>query len=176
MAGVEAATAARAEEAVVARLRQSGVVAVLRAPSAERALSLADALARAGLDLIEVSFTTPEAPALIARVAAAHPGVMVGAGTVLRTAEARAAVAAGARYLLSPLFDAEVDRAARDLGCPYIPGVFTARELWLAVESGRRLVKLFPASVLGVAGMRALVEPFGAIDTLPTGGLGLGDR
>jgi 2-dehydro-3-deoxyphosphogluconate aldolase / (4S)-4-hydroxy-2-oxoglutarate aldolase len=173
-AGVDGARAA-SEAAVVARLGATGIVAVVRAPESERALRLAERLIGAGLDVIEISFNTPEAASVIWRLCEAHPEALVGAGTVLRPDEARAAVAAGARYLLSPLFDADVDAAARDLDCPYIPGVFTARELGMALSAGRRLVKLFPASVLGVSGMRALVEPFGAVETLPTGGLGVAD-
>lgn len=163
------------EAAIVARIRAAGVVAILRAASAERAQTVGSALIDAGLDVIEVSFNTPDAAAVIERLAADRPGALLGAGTVLHAAEAEGAVRAGARFLLSPVFAPEVDRAARALGCLYIPGVFTAGEAWTALSAGRRLIKLFPAGVLGVAGMRALLEPFGSVDALPTGGIGIAD-
>jgi 2-dehydro-3-deoxyphosphogluconate aldolase/(4S)-4-hydroxy-2-oxoglutarate aldolase len=162
-------------EGVRERLAEAGVVPILRVGEAERALALGGALAQAGVDVLEVSFNTPDAPAVIERLAGEHPGVVVGAGTVLRPEEAARAAAAGARFLLSPAFDPEVARAARDLGCPYIPGAFTATEVWRVVEAGLGLFKLFPAGVCGVAGMRALLEPFPGLAVVPSGGIGLGD-
>jgi 2-dehydro-3-deoxyphosphogluconate aldolase/(4S)-4-hydroxy-2-oxoglutarate aldolase len=163
------------EERIVARLRATGVVPIVRVGHTAHALTLGADLVGAGLDVIEVSFNTPDAPAVIERLAGDHPGLLVGAGTVLRAAEAERAVRAGARFLLSPAFDREVDRAARDLGCLYIPGAFTATEVWAVLQSGRTLFKLFPAALAGIAGMRALLEPFGRVDVLPTGGIGVAD-
>ncbi len=177
-AGAKSLERTAAEEAVVARLQGSGVVAILRAKSEERAATLGGALVGAGCGVLEVSFNTPEAASVIERLSAAHPQTVVGAGTVLSPAEAERAVRAGARFLLSPVFDPAVDAAARDLDCLYVPGVFTAGEVWAALKAGRRLLKLFPASVLGVGGMHALLEPFaslGPVEALPTGGLGIAD-
>ena len=173
--GAATGVAIEAEEAVVARLRATGVVPIVRAASVARGEALVAAVEEAGFDVVEVSFNTPDAAALIGRIRARWPRVLVGAGTVLRPEEAAAASAAGARFLLSPVFDETVDQAARAAGCLYIPGVFTAHEVWAAVRAGRRLVKLFPASLLGIAGARALLEPFGPVGMLPTGGLGLAD-
>ncbi|MCL6595065.1 MAG: bifunctional 4-hydroxy-2-oxoglutarate aldolase/2-dehydro-3-deoxy-phosphogluconate aldolase [Firmicutes bacterium] len=162
-------------EGVRARLSEAGVVPILRVADAERALALGGALAGAGVGVLEVSFNTPDAPAVIERLAEEHPGVVVGAGTVLRPEEAARAAGAGARFLLSPAFHPEVARAARDLGCPYIPGAFTATEVWRVIEAGLDMFKLFPAGLYGVAGMRTLLEPFPGLGVVPSGGIGLGE-
>lgn len=158
-------------EAVLRRIREERLVAIVRAASAGAALERALAWAEAGLGVIEVSFNTPEADAVLAELARRHPRLLVGAGTVLEAAQAEKAVAAGARFLLSPVFTPAVLETARAAGVLYVPGVMTPGELAAVLAAGLRLVKLFPAGALGPAGLKALREPFPGVDFLPTGGV-----
>jgi 2-dehydro-3-deoxyphosphogluconate aldolase/(4S)-4-hydroxy-2-oxoglutarate aldolase len=146
-----------------------GVVAVLRARSAERAVEAGWALAAGGIRALEVTFTVPDAPAAIESLAAARD-VLVGAGTVVTAAQAAAAVEAGARFIVSPHFDEEVLDAARALGVPAMPGVLTPTEV---AKAARRcsVVKLFPASLGGPTLLTALRGPFPALAVVPTGGV-----
>ena len=131
-----------------------------------------------GCPSAEVTLRTPEALSVISAMAAL-PGFVVGAGTVVRPEQADQAVAAGARYLVSPGYSAAVDRESRLLDVLYIPGVATATEVQTALDAGRDVVKLFPAAVVGgPALVAALSGPFPSARFVPTGGIGpaeLGD-
>ena len=156
-------------EQLRAELAARGVVAVLRAGSAERAVAAARALAAGGVTAIEVTFTVPDAPGAIAELAA-EESLLVGAGTVLTPDQADAAVRAGARFLVSPGFDDLVLDAAERLGVPALPGVFTPTEV---ARAARRcsLMKLFPASLGGPTLLAALRGPFPDLAFVPTGGV-----
>ncbi|MGW0711433.1 bifunctional 4-hydroxy-2-oxoglutarate aldolase/2-dehydro-3-deoxy-phosphogluconate aldolase [Streptomyces sp. NPDC002643] len=104
---------------------------------------------------------------------AAHGGLAFGAGTVLTAEQAERAVAAGARFVVSPGFDATVIARCRGLGVPVVPGVATATELMRALRAGLDTAKLFPAEPLGGVGMlRALSAPFPQARFVPAGGIG----
>jgi 2-dehydro-3-deoxyphosphogluconate aldolase / (4S)-4-hydroxy-2-oxoglutarate aldolase len=156
-------------EQLKAELAARGVVAVLRAGSAERAVVAARALAEGGITAIEVTFSVPDAPTAIAQLAA-DEALMVGAGTVLTADQAGASVRAGARFVVSPNLDEQVLDAAQELGVPALPGVLTPTEV---ASAARRcsLVKLFPASLGGPALLAALREPFPQLAFVPTGGV-----
>lgn len=164
-------TGASRGTSVFDRIGAAGIVAIVRTASLEEATQTGLRLIGAGLDVIEVSFTTPGAAGAIERLIADRPAAMVGAGTVLTAADARSAVAAGARFLLSPAYGEGVLDVAAQAGVPYIPGVFTAGDVWRCLDAGLDVLKLFPAAPLGPAGMRALLEPFPAVRCLPTGGI-----
>lgn len=153
------------------RMGATGIVAIVRVASSKEATETGLRLIDAGLDVIEVSFNTPEATSAIERLIAERPEAVVGAGTVLTAGEARSAVAAGARFLLSPAYGEEVLAVAADAGLPYIPGVFTAGDVWRCLNAGLDVLKLFPAASLGPSGMRALLEPFPTVRCVPTGGI-----
>ncbi|MDQ0836134.1 2-dehydro-3-deoxyphosphogluconate aldolase/(4S)-4-hydroxy-2-oxoglutarate aldolase [Streptomyces achromogenes] len=145
---------------------------VLTVPSAASAGPLADALAAGGARCAEVTFRTPDAERVV-QAMAAHGGLAVGAGTVLTREQAERAVAAGARFLVSPGFDNDVIDAGRALGVPVVPGVASATELMRALKAGVDTVKLFPAEPLGGPAMlRALAAPFPRARFVPTGGIG----
>lgn len=163
------------EITVFDRIADLGIVAIVRAQTQGDAVAMARSLYAAGCGVIEISFNTPGAAEAIAECARVLPESCIGAGTVLGVDEARAAVRAGARFLLSPVYEPMVAAVAADHGLLYVPGVFSAREVWEALRSGCQVLKLFPASVLGVTGMRALLEPFGPVAVLPTGGIGVGE-
>ncbi|MEU4876517.1 bifunctional 4-hydroxy-2-oxoglutarate aldolase/2-dehydro-3-deoxy-phosphogluconate aldolase [Streptomyces sp. NPDC021608] len=144
---------------------------VLTVPSPASAGPLADALAAGGATCAEVTLRTPGAEQAL-REMAAHGGLAVGAGTVLTAEQAERAVAAGARFVVSPGFDEEVVATCRDLGVPVVPGVATATELMRALKAGLTAVKLFPAEPLGgPRTLRALAAPFAGVRFVPTGGI-----
>jgi 2-dehydro-3-deoxyphosphogluconate aldolase/(4S)-4-hydroxy-2-oxoglutarate aldolase len=154
-------------------LEQRRIVAVLRAGSAARAVAAGQALAAGGITMLEVTFTVPDATEAIERLAA-DDSLLIGAGTVLTAAEARAAVRAGARFLVSPHLDHAVLDAAEQLGVPALPGVLTPTEV-AAASRRSSVVKLFPASLGGPAFLRALRGPFPDLDFVPTGGVDAGN-
>ncbi|NNN30784.1 bifunctional 4-hydroxy-2-oxoglutarate aldolase/2-dehydro-3-deoxy-phosphogluconate aldolase [Streptomyces sp. S3(2020)] len=148
------------------------LVPVLSVPDPASAARLADALAEGGARCAEVTFRTPAAEEVL-KTMATHGGLTVGAGTVLTPERAERAVAAGARFVVSPGFDADVVARCRALDVPVVPGVATATELMAALRSGIDTVKLFPAEALGGPRMlAALAAPFPRARFVPTGGIG----
>ena len=150
---------------------QHRLVPVVVVDSVDRALPLAETLSGCGLPSAEVTLRTPDALAVISAMAA-HPGFVVGAGTVVRPDQVEQALSAGARYVVSPGYSAAVDRECRRLDVLLVPGVATATELQTALDAGRDVVKLFPAAVVGGAAMvAALSAPFPSARFVPTGGI-----
>ncbi|MER6569048.1 bifunctional 4-hydroxy-2-oxoglutarate aldolase/2-dehydro-3-deoxy-phosphogluconate aldolase [Streptomyces sp. NPDC001093] len=148
------------------------ILPVLTVPSAATAAPLADALAAGGARCAEVTFRTPDAEQVV-KAMAAHGGLTVGAGTVLTPEQVERAVEAGARFVVSPGFDADVVARCRELAVPVVPGIATATELMRALRAGLDTVKLFPAEPLGGLGfLKALAAPFPQARFLPTGGIG----
>jgi 2-dehydro-3-deoxyphosphogluconate aldolase/(4S)-4-hydroxy-2-oxoglutarate aldolase len=147
------------------------VMPVLTVPSAATAGPLADALAAGGARCAEVTFRTPDAERVL-RTMAAHGGLTVGAGTVLTPEQVDLAVAAGARFVVSPGFDEAVVARCGELGVPVVPGIASATELMRALRAGLDTVKLFPAEPLGgIPMLRALAAPFPPARFVPTGGI-----
>jgi len=144
--------------------------AILRCNDAEVARHALDAAIAGGFRVVEVTLTTPRALELIADVAS-RPGVVAGAGTVLTIAEAEAAVAHGARFLVSPVTDEVVIRRATELGVASIPGGHTPTELLAAHRAGAPLVKLFPAPAGGPTWLRSLLAPLPFLKVVPTNGV-----
>ncbi|MGD0997624.1 MAG: bifunctional 4-hydroxy-2-oxoglutarate aldolase/2-dehydro-3-deoxy-phosphogluconate aldolase [Thermoleophilia bacterium] len=162
--------ALREFELFVASLR---VIPVVEIPRVQDAVPLARALADAGLPCAEITFRTSFAAQAIEAIATSVPEVRVGAGTVLNVAQAEAALAAGARFIVAPGFDPAVVDFASERAVPIMPGVCTATEVGMALARGLSLVKLFPAEAAGGVGyLRALAAPFGGVRFVPTGGIG----
>ncbi|MFD7370026.1 bifunctional 4-hydroxy-2-oxoglutarate aldolase/2-dehydro-3-deoxy-phosphogluconate aldolase [Streptomyces mirabilis] len=156
---------------LAATLAGARVMPVLTVPFTATAAPLADALAAGGARCAEVTFRTPDAEQVL-KAMAAHGGLVVGAGTVLTPEQAERAVAAGARFVVSPGFDEEVVAKCRELGVPVVPGIATATELMHALRTGLDTVKLFPAEALGgLRTLRALAAPFPGMRFVPTGGI-----
>ncbi len=153
-----------------------GVVAVVRAESAEEALGAVRAVRDGGVLGIEVTFTVPHAERIIARLAAdLGDSIYLGAGTVTTVEQARMAIESGAEYLVSPGFDAEVVSYTLAQGRPFFPGVMTPSEILAARKVGVQVFKIFPASRLGPAYLKDLKGPFPWIRMLPTGGIDVGN-
>lgn len=154
------------------RLRERPVVPLVQADDPEVAVRVAKALAAGGLTVIEVVFRTDAALACLEAAGREVPEAIVGAGTVLSEAQARAAADAGARFIVSPGLDEPVVAAARSRDLPVFPGVATATELQRAWNLGLRTVKFFPAGAAGgPATLKALAAPFRDMRFMPTGGV-----
>lgn len=153
-------------------IRAAGVIAVLRAPSAALALDAVDALVRGGITGIEVTYSTPDAPSVIARVIDRHGDrALVGAGTVTTDEQAREAADAGAAFLVSPGTLPELARAMRATGAVTMTGALTPSEVMTATALEVDVVKIFPASLGGPGYLSALRGPFPAVPLMPTGGV-----
>lgn len=157
---------------LISLLRDRPIVPVVVIDSAAAAGPLADALIEGGLPCAEVTLRTPAALEAL-RVLADRPDLLVGAGSVLSAGQARQAIAAGARFIVSPGFSEDVVACCQDHGVPALPGVATATEVMRALAAGVEVVKVFPAAQLGgPPGVRALIAPFPGLRVVPTGGVG----
>lgn len=153
-------------------LRQVGVVAVLRAPSPAAALAATEALLEGGVTGIEITYSTPDAAAVIAEIRRRHgDAVHLGAGTVLTAAHAQESAAAGAQFLVSPGTEPALAEAMLATGLTVLSGALTPSEVMAALAAGVHVVKLFPASLGGPALLRALRGPFPDVPFVPTGGV-----
>ncbi|HUF56593.1 MAG TPA: bifunctional 4-hydroxy-2-oxoglutarate aldolase/2-dehydro-3-deoxy-phosphogluconate aldolase [Thermohalobaculum sp.] len=151
------------------------VVPVLTVEDAEQAVPLAEALVRGGLPALEVTLRTPAALDAI-RAMSRVEGAVVGAGTLLTPRDIEAAVAAGARFGVSPGAPPRLLEAARSAGLPFLPGVATPTEALTAAEQGFEILKFFPAEAAGGAAvLKAWVAPLRHLRFCPTGGIGAGN-
>lgn len=154
-------------------IRECGVIAIARSVPRGALREAAAGLRDAGVRALEVTVQSPGAFEDIAWLRdRLGPEVAVGAGTVLSVEDVRKAREAGADFIVSPHFDADVVAAARRAGMAALPGVLTPSEAHAAWRSGATFVKLFPAGPLGPAYLRALREPFPDVPFVPTGGVG----
>jgi len=158
------------------RLRDTRVVAVIRAPDADGAIAAVDALVRGGVTGIEITYSTPDVPRVLTAVRDRHgDGVLLGAGTIRTPDEAREAHAAGAEFLVSPGLDDEVVGAMLGTGATTMGGALTPTEVMRAVKLGVHVVKVFPASLGGPAYVKSLRGPFPDVPFMPTGGVSAGN-
>lgn len=157
------------------RVLSTRIIAVIRAASGERLVDVARALIAGGVDVLEITFTVPRAIEVLKRVADAVGGeALVGAGTVLDTETARAALLAGAEFIVSPNLNVDVIRLCRRYDKLVMPGAFTATEVLTAWEAGADIVKIFPSDSVGPPYLKALKGPFPHIRLMPTGGIDVG--
>lgn len=153
--------------------RLAPVIPVLTVEDSGQAAHLARALFDGGLLVLEVTLRTPAALDAIGAMRDAVPDAIVGAGTVRTPADVTAALAAGARFGVSPGSSAAVLDAAEDAGLPMLPGVATPTEALVAAERGIAVLKFFPAETVGgVAALKAWAAPLAGLSFCPTGGIG----
>jgi 2-dehydro-3-deoxyphosphogluconate aldolase/(4S)-4-hydroxy-2-oxoglutarate aldolase len=161
--------------AILERITQVGVVAVVRAETPEQALKIGEACIAGGLPAIEVTFTVPDALTVITALSQrfSEKELLIGAGTVLDAPTARTAILAGAQFIVSPGFDAETAQLCARYQRPYLPGCLTPTEMIRAIEAGCDVIKLFPGSAFGPAYVKAIRGPLPQIKIMPTGGVSL---
>ena len=154
--------------------RHGPVIPVIVLQRVQDAVPMAEALLAGGVKVLEVTLRTAVALQCIEAIAKALPEAVVGAGTVRSAADAKAALAAGARFAVSPGYTAEVGLACRQIGLPLLPGVATASEVMAAIADGLSFLKFFPAvQAGGLAMLKAWGGPFSDIVFCPTGGISL---
>ncbi len=156
---------------VLNRIKMEKVIALIRADGPDSLLECATALSAGGLNAIELTMTTPGAIELVTEVSQQLPGVMLGLGTVLDAATARAGVAAGARFIVTPGLRPEVVKACHQLGVPIFSGALTPTEVAAAADLGADIIKIFPAEFFGPPYIKSLRAVFPKLNFLPTGGV-----
>jgi len=157
---------------LTAALVEAGVIPVVTVSRPEQGVPIAKALLAGGLTCVEITFRSDAAAAAIEAIRAHLPALLVGAGTILTTAQADAAIAAGASFLVAPGLNPTVVDHALGRGIPMLPGVCTPSEIEQALARGLRLVKFFPAAAMGGLGfLRALAGPYPTVRYVPTGGI-----
>ena len=158
----------------LARIIDSGVVAVMRAPSGKMLVDVAEALLRGGVVAIEVTFTVPGAAKVLEQVAdRLGDKIVLGAGTVLDPETARTALLAGAEFIVAPTVNLDVIRLCRRYDKAIMPGALTPTEVLTAWEAGADVVKVFPSDLTGPGYLKALHGPLPQVRLMPTGGVNL---
>ncbi len=160
---------------ILNRIVAAGIVAVVRADSADTASRLADAILEGGCPAIEITFTVPAAHKLIEQLAARYtPDVLVlGAGTVLDPETARIAILSGASYIVAPSLNPSTVRLCNRYQIAVMPGAMTVKEVIESMEAGADIVKLFPGEAFGPSIVKALRAPLPQAPLMPTGGVDL---
>jgi 2-dehydro-3-deoxyphosphogluconate aldolase/(4S)-4-hydroxy-2-oxoglutarate aldolase len=149
-----------------------GVIPVIEIDNADDSVFLGKALLDGGLPYAEITFRTAAAEAAMRVMADKHPQICMGAGSVLNLAQVERALAAGASYIVSPGFDAEVVNWCLERQVACFPGVATPTEIMMALRMGLNILKFFPAEALGgAATLKSMAAPFPGIKFIPTGGV-----
>ena len=155
-------------------IRESGVIAIMRARSSDQLMQAAEAISSGGVQAIEVTMTTPGALGVIEQATAKYGAdALFGVGTVLDAETARAAILAGAQFVVAPTFNDALVRMCRRYSIPVFPGAYTPTEILAAWEAGADMVKVFPASVGGPGLIKAIKAPLPQVELVPVGGVNL---
>lgn len=162
------------KESHLRQILDGGIVAVVRSPDSQQLVEVVRALADGGVTVAEITMTVPGALDVLRQVRQSlGERVLLGAGTILDAETARAALLAGAEYLVAPTVNLDVIRLAQRYSKLVMPGAFTPTEILTAWEAGADIVKVFPAEVLGPAFFKAMRGPLPQIRLMPTGGVDL---
>src|SRR4051794_14174201 len=162
------------KETQLRRVLDCGVVAVVRSPDSGRLVEVCRALADGGVTVVEITMTVPDALDVVRAVRRAlGDRLLLGAGTILDPETARAALLAGAEFLVAPTLNLDVIRLCQRYDRLVMPGAFTPTEILTAWEAGADVVKVFPADVVGPAFFKAVRAPLPQVKLMPTGGVDL---
>jgi 2-dehydro-3-deoxyphosphogluconate aldolase / (4S)-4-hydroxy-2-oxoglutarate aldolase len=162
------------KEQIVERMREVGLVPVLRAESEEQALGIASAIAAGGVNLLEITMTVPGAIRVMARLKKERPDILIGAGTVLDPETARICMLEGAEFVVSPALNLKTIEICHRYSIPVLPGALTPTEVVTAWQAGADVIKVFPASAMGGAKyLKSLKAPLPQVEMIPTGGVSL---
>jgi 2-dehydro-3-deoxyphosphogluconate aldolase / (4S)-4-hydroxy-2-oxoglutarate aldolase len=162
-----------AASVAMATILADRALAVVRAPEISDPVALANALAQSGIRAVELTFTTPGVLDYLS--AAASSDAVLGMGTVCTADQARAAIGAGAQFLVTPGIRSEVAKAGSDSDIPVIMGALTPTEILVALDLGAAAVKIFPASAFGPRYFKDLRGPFPEVALIPSGGVNAGN-
>jgi len=156
------------------KILESGVVAIMRAKSSDQLLAAADAIREGGVNVIEVTMTTPGALDVISRAVSKYDeSVVFGAGSVLDPESARASILAGAQFIVCPTLSVATIELCKRYAIPAMPGAYTPTEALVAWQAGADVVKIFPADIGGPAYIKAIKAPLPQIRLAPVGGVSL---
>jgi 2-dehydro-3-deoxyphosphogluconate aldolase/(4S)-4-hydroxy-2-oxoglutarate aldolase len=156
---------------VAQEISRAGLVAIVRAPSEEGLVDAAGAMFAGGVRVMEVTLNTPGALRVIAEIRTRWPAMVCGAGTVLGADDARAAIGAGAQFIVTPVMRGEVVGLCNKHDVPVMPGCTSPTEMLEAWRLGADFVKVFPANRFGLEHMRAALEALPQLRLVPTGGV-----
>ena len=159
----------------VQRIMDTGIIAVIRAESAEQALNITEAVKKGGVDIIEITLTVPGAIEVIKELKSNYNAeeVLIGAGTILDAETARTAMLAGAEFIVSPSFNLDVVKMCNRYQKISMPGCMSVSEIVSALESGADIIKVFPGSAFGPTVIKAYKGPIPQAEFIPTGGVSL---
>lgn len=159
----------------IKRMMESGVVAVIRAESKDQGIKIIDAVKKGGIKALEITMTVPGAVDIIKELSELYKDedVIIGAGTVLDPETARACILAGAKYIVSPSFNADTVKLCNRYRIPVMPGVMTVKEAVEALELGVEIIKVFPGNAFGPSIISAFKGPLPQANFMPTGGVNL---
>ena len=156
------------------KISEIGIVPVIRIDDVEKAIPLAQALRDGDVPVAEVTFRTEQAEESIRRIAAEVPEVLIGAGTVITIEQADRAIAAGAKFIVSPGINPKIVEYCLEKSIPIFPGCITPTEIETALGYGLKTLKFFPAEQAGgLDFIKAVCAPYGNIKFMPTGGISL---
>ncbi len=160
---------------LVTRIRDNGLVAVVRAESAEKAYRIIDACIEGGVAAIEITFTVPGAHKIIEDLASKYTSgdIILGAGTVLDPETARIAILSGAQYIVSPNVNLDTIKLCNRYQVPSMPGAMTIREILDAMEAGADIIKIFPGNLFGPSIIKSVLGPIPQAPMMPTGGVSI---
>ncbi len=163
------------KEAVIAKIKDTGLVAVVRAETGEQALQITEACIAGGVAAVEITFTVPGAHEILKEVASRYRSgeIILGAGTVLDPETARVAILAGAQYIVSPYLNVETVQLCNRYQVACMPGAMTLKEVAESLEAGAEIIKIFPGELFGPAIIRAIKGPLPYAQLMPTGGVSL---
>ncbi len=155
-------------------IRETGIIAIMRAQSSGQLIAAADAIKLGGVRAIEVTMTTPGALDVIAKAKDRYGSdVIFGAGTVLDAETGRAAILAGADFIVSPTLNLDLVALCNRYGIPVAPGCYSPTEVLAGWQAGADFIKLFPASVGGPGLIKAILAPLPQVRIIPVGGVNL---
>ncbi|MDD3765690.1 MAG: bifunctional 2-keto-4-hydroxyglutarate aldolase/2-keto-3-deoxy-6-phosphogluconate aldolase [Eubacteriales bacterium] len=163
------------KEKVITRITDVGIVAVVRADSADQAKRIADACMEGEIAAIEMTFTVPYAHKVIEEMAKTYKPeeIILGAGTVMDSETARIAILSGAQYIVSPYFNLDTVKLCNRYRVPCMPGAMTIKEVVEAMEAGADIIKIFPGEAFGPKIIKAIKGPIPYAKMMPTGGVSI---
>jgi len=158
-------------EAILQKIRQEKIISAVRSKSGEAIEQVAASLYNGGVKVIEITMNTPGALNNIEKIKASLPDALIGVGTVLDAETTRAAILAGAQFILSPTLDEASIKMANRYNIPFIPGVLTPTEILKAYEYGAKVVKVFPIRAFGPQYLKDIKAPLPHVEMVPMGGV-----